>query len=84
MNIVIYVNYSDSQFNKDFKIANELLKVHNVFFAINDIQLKDLYNKCDILVRGMSAKNINLYEYRYYDLNEFTYLDDIKMFDIGN
>ena len=84
MNIVIYVNYGDSQFNKDFKIANELLKVHNVFFAINDIQLNDLYPKCDILVRGLSAKSKTFTNLNFYDLNEFTYLEDIKMFDIGN
>lgn len=78
MNIVIYVNYSDSEFNKDFKIANVLLEEHNVFFAINNIQLDDFYPKCDLLIKGLSAKNIDLHKYKFYDLKEDTYLEDIK------
>ena len=68
MNIVIFVNYSDKEFNKDFQIANVLLKEHNVFLVINDIQLDSYYSKCDLLIRGLSAKNINLQNYKFYDL----------------
>ena len=81
MNIVIYVNYSDSNFNKDFEIANVLLLEHNVFFAINNRQLDDLYKKCDILLRGLSAKDIILSQFTYYDLNDKTYLEDIKLLE---
>lgn len=80
MNIVIYVNYSDKEFNKDFSIANVLLKEHNVFFAINNTQLTDFYSKCDLLIRGVSAKNIDLENYKFYDLHENTYLEDIQKF----
>lgn len=81
MNIVIYVNYSDINFNKDFEIANVLLTEHNVFFAINDRQLNDLYDKCHILIRGLSVKGTSLSQFTYYDLNENTYLDDIKLLE---
>lgn len=80
MNIVIYVNYSDKEFNNDFRIANVLLEEHNVFFAINNMQLEILCDKCDLLIRGLSAKNINLDNYNYYDLNENTYKEDINKY----
>jgi hypothetical protein len=80
MNIVIYVNYSEKEFNKDFSIANVLLKEHNVFFAINGRQLSDFYPKCDLLIRGISAKNTDLNGYKFYDLQEDTYLNDIQKF----
>ena len=39
---------------------------------------KCMYKNCDLLVRGLSTQKIQLIEYKYYDLNENTYLEDIK------
>lgn len=82
MNIVIYVNYSDKEFNKDFAISNVLLKEHNIFLAINEEQLNSLYASCDIMFRGLSAKNIDLHSYSFIDLNEDSYLEDIKKYSV--
>ena len=58
MKIVIFVDYSNKEFNKDFVLSNSLIsKGHNVFLAVNDIQFRDLLNKCDIAYLGMSADN---------------------------
>ena len=58
MKIVIFVDYSNKEFNKDFQLSNMLIaKGHNVFFAINDEQFIDLKNKCDMLFLGLSAIN---------------------------
>lgn len=56
MKIVIYVDYSNAEFNNDFKISNVLInKGHNVFLAVNDTQFNELTNKCDLSFLGLSA-----------------------------
>ena len=60
MKIVIYVDYSNKNFNKDFEIANMLIeRGHNVFLAINDDQFNDLKNRCDKAVKGYSYSVID-------------------------
>ena len=56
MKIVIYVNYSSIEFNKDFQLSNTLISSgHNVFLAINDIQYNELKKNCDKAVLGYSV-----------------------------
>lgn len=60
MKIVIYVDYSNKEFNKDFETANMLIdKGHNVFLAINDIQFNELKKNCDKAVKGYSYSLID-------------------------
>lgn len=55
MKIVIYVDYANDQFNKDFKLANVLIEHgHNVFFAVNDEQFEYFKGKCDLTINGYS------------------------------
>lgn len=59
MKIVILVDYSNSNFNKDFQMANILIdNGHNVFLAINDNQFDDLKLKCDRAYLGYSSSII--------------------------
>ena len=56
MKIVIYVDYSNVNFNNDFMLANALLvRGHNVFLVINENQLHMYDNKYDILLIGFSS-----------------------------
>ena len=56
MKIVLYVDYSSSEFYKDFNVSNLLIsKGHNVFLAINDKQFNELKNKCDACYLGNSV-----------------------------
>ena len=64
MKIVIFVDYSNSEFNKDFKLSNMLIsRGHNVFLAINDRQFAELKNNCDKAVKGYSRSNIDGFEH---------------------
>lgn len=56
MKIVIFVDYSSSEFNKDFKLSNMLIsRGHNVFLAVNNTQYEGLKKNCDKAVRGFSS-----------------------------
>ena len=58
MKIVLLVDYSNKEFNKDFMLSNSLIaRGHNVFLAVNDEQFKDLLSKCDRAYLGVSATN---------------------------
>ena len=55
MKIVIYVDYSNSQFNKDFQVSNMLIdKGHNVFLAVTEEQFEYFKDKCDRSFVGYS------------------------------
>ena len=65
MKIVIFVDYSHEQFNKDFQLSNMLIeKGHNVFLAINQEQCEYLKKNCNVAVLGYSFnfenKSLNL------------------------
>ncbi len=56
MKILIYVDYSNPEFNKDFKLSNELLSAgHNVFLAVNNEQFDALKGNCDRVLVGYSS-----------------------------
>jgi len=56
MKIVIFVDYSNSNFNNDFKLSNMLIeRGHNVFLAINKTQFDELKKNCDLAVCGVSS-----------------------------
>ena len=58
MKIVIKVDYSSLEFNKDFKLSNMLLsKGHNVFLAVGMEQFLYLKKNCDKAVLGYSIKD---------------------------
>ena len=62
MKIVLYVDYSSTEFNNDFKLSNMLISGgHNVFLAVNDMQFLDLKGKCDksYLGKSMLSKKDN-------------------------
>lgn len=76
MKIVFYVNYSDKQFNIDFKVANLLINEgHNVFFAINDEQFEYFSSNCDKSIIGLSMNNYDKYSY----VNYIKYNDNINI-----
>ena len=76
MKIVIYVDYSNNQFNKDFEVSNKLISSgHNVFLAINDNQFEELKKNCDKAVLGYSVNNID----KYSGVYQFANLTDIEI-----
>ena len=62
MKIVIYVDYSNDLFNKDFALSNALLdKGHQVFLVTSYEQLSQYINNgMDNLIRGYSAHSIEI------------------------
>lgn len=55
MKIVILVDYSHHEFNKDFELSNVLIsKGHSVFLAVNSNQFEYLNINCDKSYRGYS------------------------------
>ena len=63
MKIVLFVDYSNKEFNNDFRLSNMLINQgHSVFLAVNDIQFNELKAKCDRSYLGLSmASNKNKY-----------------------
>lgn len=60
MKIIIYVNFSSSEFNKDFEISNALIDHgHTVLLVSNDIQLESAYKSYDIVLYGNSFSEMN-------------------------
>lgn len=77
MKVVIYVDYVNANFNKDFMLANALLsREHNVFLVINDNQLHMYDGKLDILLIGFSS-NVKPAKYEYIDLDNDLTIDDV-------
>ena len=72
MKIVICVDYSHKQFNKDFEVSNRLIEVgHHVFLAINRVQFEYFRGNCDLCVNGYSgACEENLIEIGDYSVDE--------------
>lgn len=55
MNILISVNFSHSEFKKDFDLSNALLEEHTVLLVTNDTQLNNASNHYDLLILGKST-----------------------------
>lgn len=71
MKIVLLVDYSSKEFNRDFSLSNTLIaKGHNVFLAVNDNQFNDFAAKCDRVYLGLSACN------RLSDYPNISVIDD--------
>ena len=62
MKIVVFVDYSNAEFNKDFALSNALLeRGHQVFLVSNNEQLQYYVSGgMDKLIRGYSASNVHL------------------------
>ena len=60
MKIIIYVNFSSSEFNKDFKLSNALIDYgHTILLVSNSEQLEVAYSSYDILLYGNSFSGLN-------------------------
>lgn len=60
MNILFTVNFSNSNFYKDFKLSNALLNKHTVLMITNEKQLNDALSTYDLIVVGESSFSFNL------------------------
>lgn len=77
MKIVVYVDYSNVNFNKDFMLSNRLIgDGHNVFLAINNNQFEELKKNCDKSILGFS--------YSGSDYNDLPNLNKISIEEIIN
>lgn len=59
MKIILYVDFSSKEFNKDFVISNALLKEHTVLLVTSKEQLNNAYKSYDILLYGNSIEKID-------------------------
>ena len=74
MKIVICVDYSNKQFNKDFELSNRLIADgHHVFLAINMSQFEYFQANCDLCIKGYSCK----WEEKLIDINRYTLEDAV-------
>jgi len=71
MNIIIYVDFSSKEFNKDFNISNALLDEHTVLLVTSNEQLEKSYANYDILLLGNSLSYIPKVDY----INSFSIKD---------
>lgn len=72
MKIIIYVDFSSTEFNKDFIVSQELINhEYTVLLVNNFVQLESAYLSYDILLYGNS----------YNGNNDF---DKLKSFDLKN
>lgn len=85
MKIIIYVDYSSSEFNKDFALSNALLTVHNVFLVSSEKQLEDYKDKADFILIGYSRgdciysfANLNCCNFESSN-NIINYLENVKL-----
>ena len=78
MNIIIYVDFSSKEFNKDFNISNALLDEHTVLLVTSREQLEKSYKNYDILLFGNSISTIPTIDYiNSYSIKDKT-LEEIK------
>ena len=70
MKIVVFVNYSDENFNKDFTLSNALLDRGHQVFLVSSVEQLNQYisNDLDKLIRGFSASNVDI-NCDFYDAN---------------
>ena len=59
MKIILFVDYSSKDFNKDFEISNVLLREHSILMVNSQEQLETAYPKYDLVILGYSCNNIN-------------------------
>lgn len=72
MKIIIYVDFSSTEFNKDFIVSQELINHEYTVLLVNNlVQLESAYLSYDILLYGNS----------YNGNNDF---DKLKSFDLKN
>ena len=57
MNIIIYVDFNNSQINKDFQLGNVLLKNHTVLLASSQEQVISAINSYSHIIIGYSRQN---------------------------
>lgn len=60
MNVLIYVDYTSSEFNKDFQLSNRLTYDNSVFLVTSAEQLQMAEKHYDILIVGFSAEGVNI------------------------
>lgn len=59
MKIILFVDYTSKDFNKDFEISNVLLREHSILMVNSQEQLETAYPKYDLVILGNSCNNIN-------------------------
>ena len=82
MKIIIYVDFSNEKFNKDFALSGRLTGAgHTVLLVTNDRQLADSMGTYDMVLRGFSCKkDLSSLDKSTYILNndeDLVSLDDI-------
>ena len=69
MKIVIFVDFLNSKFNRDFELSNALLGQGHSVFLVSTMEQLNMYvaDGLDRLIRGYSAGTVQLDE-PYYDV----------------
>ena len=63
MKIIIFVDFSNENFNKDFSFSNALIgKGHTVLFVNSFEQLNSAYMSYDLLIYGYSYSNDKMFD----------------------
>ncbi len=59
MKIILFVDYTSKDFNKDFEISNVLLREHSILMVNSQEQLETACPNYDLVILGNSCNNIN-------------------------
>jgi len=78
MKIIIFVNYKSQEFNKDFTLANELIKNHSVFLVTSVEQLNEAEPHYDVILLGYSCDEIDYnFTKKHYKIKNSDTIADI-------
>lgn len=67
MKIIISVDFSHKEFNKDFRLANVLTQEHTILLVNSEKQLRDAYSHYDLLIKGKSSFDLDKQIYKFVD-----------------
>lgn len=80
MNIIIYVDFNNSQINKDFQLGNVLLESHTVLLASSQEQVMSAINSYSHIMLGYSRQNDIAREF----INQICNINNKEKLDIKN
>ena len=57
MKIILYVDFANKDFNKDFELSNALIQDHTLLLVTNQKQLQSAISSYDIVLFGNSTND---------------------------
>ena len=72
MKIIISVDFSHKDFNKDFGLASVLTQEHTILLVNSEKQLKEAYSHYDLFIKGYSSFELDKPKFKI-NAKEYTF-----------